>query len=263
MNNFITPRLLSEDDFTSYTTEWQKLVNGLTPEVLTASFASASDPKQVINYVYLPSDYAIELLSAVGTAAIRTKFVFVEEAAGFSIVLFGVDASGRPTSAYYLAGVADHPATVDSTSGQYEVSLDLVTPWIENWNAQTPDGINTALFDSIYGPLLGYTYPLDDFLDVLNPVQSTRATQVGTTSEARIAAENSTMALWLNFALHKYAKPGATDGETSNLFSTVLTLNTIPEKGAAITLSPGNRYYDVSKPCPPVCGPLISGLGLA
>lgn len=264
----LKPRLLKPDDYVNFASAWKQLVNSDSPlpGALTLSQVftvyGETSQSQVMNYVYLPNDYAVALLSAVGTAAIQAKFVVATTPGSqpmpvFSIVLFGIDGFGNPTTAYYLAGVASNPAAVvqgptTSTETPAElVGLDLAGNWTMNWQnlKQEALAIDTKLFNSMYGPVLGYTYPLDDFLNALFP--------------AKMALD--TEALWLNFALHKYNKPDATEEVYSYLFSTVLTLNSLPttkpspDAAAAksgtvsgdIDLSSTDSYYDVSRPSPP------------
>ena len=255
MSDFIEPRLLSSTDFDSFTSAWEQLVraspspNGLTlRQVFTPH--DPKSPSPVMNYVYLSNKYAVALLSAVGTVAIQIKFVVVSPTfqPAFSIVLFGIDKNNQPTSAYYLAGVAQNSTAVQVVNPKLNsptglVGLDLAGNWIENWKNLEEDGLSLdpALFTSVYGPLLGYTYPLDDFLEALFPARMNLNRQ----------------ALWLCFALHKYNKPKAIEETYSYLFSTVLVLNDLPDAQAAmsesenITLSSDELYYDVSRPSPP------------
>jgi hypothetical protein len=269
LDHLIQPRLLKPSDFVNFAATWKQLVNAnpLLPGKLTLSQVftvyDTTSQSSVMNYVYLPNDYAVALLSAVGTVAVQAKFVVVardsKPLSVFSIVLFGIDGFGNSTTAYYLAGVANNPAAVVHSTKKMQtpvksVGLDLAGNWIMNWNAlkqQSKDkpSIDATLFNSMYGPVLGYTYPLDDFLDALFPAKMKLDRQ----------------ALWLNFALHKYNKPEATDDAYSHLFSTVLTLNNLPTEtldsslaatadgsvSGNIDLSSSDSYYDVSRPSPP------------
>ncbi|MBF9223763.1 hypothetical protein [Hymenobacter ruricola] len=256
MSDFIEPRLLSQHDYESFTSAWELLVKGTpSPDGLTLGqvFAARDQeaPNPIVNYVYLSNKYAVALLSAVGTVAIQIKFAVVSPTfqPAFSIVIYGVDKDNQPTSAYYLAGVAADPATVQVVVGPTPdsppelVGLDLAGNWIQNWQNLEANGVSldASVFTSVYGPLLGYTYPLDDFLQALFPAGLNLDSQ----------------ALWLCFALHKYNKPNAVDDTYSYLFSTVLVLNDLPAEYTAqresqdIILSADELYYDVSRPSPP------------
>ncbi|WP_046244436.1 hypothetical protein [Hymenobacter terrenus] len=245
MQPIITPRLLKPEEFDLYTSNWHELVHGGNSDALRDIFTRSNG---VQNYVYLPKEFAA-LWEDKNTVAIRLKFVVAPDDAqsgtsAFSIALFGIDESDKPISDYYyLAGVAALRAEIEELPElsvaveEAVIPFDEAVKWIIRWNALTVEELTLELFYSEQGPLLGYTYPVDDFQDAFSPATQPNA------------------ALWLNFVLHEPDPDGTTEGGAPLLFSTVLTLNTIPsgDSPGIIMLSRQDLYYDISKPCPPAC----------
>ena len=234
--------LLSPADFDRYTQRWQELANGENPEALRACLLGRDG--QVMNYVYLPNEAVVALLSAVGTVAIQVRFVAVfdkarpEAAEVFSLALYGIDGASKPTSAYYLASVPALPAKVQASPSNEAVPFDLASAWLLNWAQLNPEDLTAGLFNSRteQGALLGYRYPLDDFLAVLTQL-----------------VLPPSPALWFDFALHSYDNPGATVAGESQLFGAVVTLNSVPptDEPGVIKLAAGLYYYDIAHPSPP------------
>ena len=234
--------LLSPPDFKMYTQRWQQLASGSDSDALRACLLSSQG--KVMNYVYLPNETTVALLSAVGTVAIQLKFVVVPDATRpapaetFTLALYGIDRNDNPTSAYYLASVPPMPATVQQSTSNEAVPFDLASTWLLNWAQLQPDDLTASLFDSRteQGPLLGYTYPLPDFLAVLTQLKLPLSP-----------------ALWFDFALHSYDNPGATVAGESRLFGTVVTLGSVPppDQPGVIRLASELYYYDLAQPSPP------------
>lgn len=274
-----TATILSQNKFSRYAQAWVKAVS--SGKHLAEAFQQAGCER--LQYASFDFQTIVWLVSTVGSRQIRAQFVLVPEnqdeegnhtPAYFSIVLYSVDAMGGRISAYYLGDntftplpkpkpkPASAPAAGKDLGDEYvqtevlaqggPVAFDLAKIWLTNWTSQPV--ITRHLFSSDYGPLQGYSFSLDDFIDPLFYSQKFGATQV----------------LHVGFALHEYhaAFPKHDEETLKRTFGLVLRVygttdsdemdETTGEKmqiGRYATDAsdgePGQPFYDLSYPYPP------------
>ena len=232
----VSPNTVTPDEFIALTQSWQQLTASGDIQALVACLNTSSGV--LSNYAYLPGDLVTQLLGSSATVAIRTKFVLVGDSPAFSMVVYGIDQPGNATTPYFQMGVASVPATIVNDMpppiANEEIPAAQAAAWTLNWSAINPGNLTFAPFDSSYGMLMGYTFPLDDFKKAWEP------------------ATGQSPALWLSFDMHAPTE----NPEGPLLFSTIVTLNTVPsgDTPGIFKLSPSVSYFDVSRPCPPACG---------
>jgi len=274
-----TATILSQNQFGRYAQAWVKAAG--SGKHLPEAFHQ--DGCERLQYASFDFQTIVWLVSTVGTRQIKAQFVLVpanqddegkHTPAYFSIVLYAVDAMGGRISAYYLGdntftpspkpttgltttdkesfelGLTGHSAQVGSFGGP--VAFDLVKKWLTNWTDQPT--ITRHFFSSNYGPLQGYSFELDDFMDPLFYSQKFGATQV----------------LHVGFALHEYhaAFPKHDEQTLTRTFGLVLRVygsTETPDASAGteakfttwgyVTDAPGDEpgqpFYDLSHPYPP------------
>lgn len=276
-SNMTTPAatIVNQHRFGRYAQAWVKAAS--SGKHLPEAFQK--DGCERLQYAAFDFQSIVWLVSTVGARRIQAQFVLVPEnqeedgkhtPAYFSIVLYAVDAMGGRISAYYLGNNTFTPSTPatnpslgkamdaerfstdPSSLGGGPVAFDLAKIWLTNWTGQQT--ITRHLFSSNYGPLQGYTFELDDFMDPLFYSQKFKATQV----------------LHVGFALHEYhaAFPKHDEEALTRTFGLVLrvygtvetdtTGDALDSKQATWAYAtdvyddgPGQPFYDLSHPYPP------------
>ena len=227
------PYLVSQDDFEKYTYLWENQLNDPTGVALSDYFPSPDDKTKFLSYVYLPVEELIRLISAVGTVTVKARFGIwpVEDRFVFTIFLFGCDSQNTPTTGY-ISTSFENPQTLQQPGCNVgeEVPDALVMEWIKNW--QNCSEIERSLFEVPDGPLRGYTFVLDDFMDTMFPL-----------------SEIANQHLRISFALHKFYKPGPLENALTATFGLVLDIPVDTSNATAVT----HAYYDISMPCPSTC----------
>jgi hypothetical protein len=216
-------------------------------------------PVEKLQYVTFSVNDMVALVSTVGVRYIRAQFVLLPPAEGvvrFTVVLYALDSQRGRISAYYAGATGAMvpgalPATPDSPNAGGELPVDLVQSWIGAWQNLTD--ISPDMFDTNYGPLQGYIFNLQDFIDPLFPsyltsgyelrvylglhsynITSANITTPDTTVGLVISVQpESTPRLPINYLLNKnkLVSNNANDGDDSG-------------------------YYDLSHPSPPGVPPM-------
>ena len=230
----IEPQKITPAEFQSRTASWTDIVNGTNIYNLRACFDSKSE---CMNFAYLSHDMACLLVADSDTVTVQSMFAVQPTPAGdttFSLVFFGINSAGVRNTDYLLAGVTELPAEieVEPDAANAEIPYAKAVAMIKSWNALTLDTLDFTQFDTPgdAGRLRGYAHDAKDFV--------------------RACANEAYNGLWFNFARH-------TDEGAPNSFVTVMCLNDLPIDGtrSKLVMSPKAVYYDLSKPCPPLCGP--------
>jgi hypothetical protein len=166
-------KLLNQHQFDKYAAAWSRYVSH--HHDLTAIFQQPDgSPLQALSFSFDALQY---LLSTVGARRIKAQFLLKEDEVSaenlFTLALYATDALDGRISAYYLAQYLPAPAKdadaasktdladTDSLGGQ--IPNELVHTWLNNWK-EAPLA-TAAMFGSTYGPLTGYSFAIDDFLD--------------------------------------------------------------------------------------------------
>jgi hypothetical protein len=167
-------KLLDQHQFDTCAAAWSHHVS--RHEDLTSVFQQPDgSPMRALCFSF---EALLYLLSTVGARRIKAQFLLKEdEESGtkhFSVALYATDASDGRISAYYSTQYLSAPGPATShynlkdadgapASAGQQIPNALVQNWVTNWkNAPL---ITAAMFSSTYGPLTGYTFEIDDFLD--------------------------------------------------------------------------------------------------
>jgi len=273
------PSLLSQHQFNRYTAAWSEAVE--YGDTLPDIFKRKSQPSKLV-YVSFPLQSIVWLLSTVGVRHIQAAFlVKPDDTAGadpqrphFSLAFFATDATGGRISAYYLGDNSSVPApkpdaeaaglpspgqlapaleglTLDAdsmTSGP--VPHGIAAEWLANWaNPHTEP--NSAMFTTNYGPLEGYIFDINDFLDPMFFSQPFAG-----------------KVLRIGFGLHEYyalanngSTPTQTFGLTLRIYNEQGQVMPLSKKGLRMTVGDAvgdgpvdDTFYDLTHPYPPGAG---------
>jgi hypothetical protein len=284
-------QILDQHQFDKYATAWSRYVS--QHKDLSALFQQPGGGQmQAVRFSFKALEY---LLSTVGLQRIKVRFILKEdecEGKLFSLVLYATDAMDGRISAYYMAqhmpaptapklGAApaqqQEPKEGEEVEAYEQVDyLDtdeqgnnlgnqipnqLVHTWLDNWKSSS---VQTAdMFSSSYGPLTGYTFGIDDFLN------SFFYTTTDTTKELLLLfglhqhypAYPDCYTLKQTFGLVLRIRQTAADTQKTNESATELALAVEGESrpkilfaqqqvGAA-AVTTGQPFYDLSEPSPP------------
>ncbi|RZK32160.1 MAG: hypothetical protein EOO63_02165 [Hymenobacter sp.] len=260
------PRLLSQQQFNAYSAAWVDAVRH--GDSLPAIFQQPGQPAKS-SFVRFPLQDIVWLVSTVGSQRIKVQFLLKPDAGPdadplrprFTMALFSADAQDGRISAYYLGKNTAPTETTDNeqaTQGNNDQPLGsalvkaaniggqlphgLAGVWLKNWvnvAAVTPD-----LFTTNYGPLQGYVFDLQDFMDPLFYSQSF----------FNDPEEAQNFELRIGFGLHEFY-PAFPEGTTSKkTFGLVLRIyQKDSQKPALAVPSNGSSepFYDLSVTSPP------------
>lgn len=244
---------------------WTDAVSqGLTllPYFSNGSLIEPIIPIHKLQYVVFSVEDVLALVSTVGARYIRAQFVLLPSEPGavrFTVVLYALDSQRGRISAYYAGSIAkgsmDPILVKDPASdpgGNGALPVDLVRRWITGWQDVTDIAVD--MFSTNYGPLQGYIFNLDDFIDPLFPSGST------TDHELRVY-----------FGLHSYQVTSVNDTQLATTMGLILSIQqkealrlpVTPRRYKAIlvdsngnALNDGdNGFYDLSHPNPPGAPP--------
>lgn len=259
---------LQPTEFNRDSAAWTDAVsqgNSLLTYFLNGTHIEPTPPISKLQYVVFSVEDMLALVSTPGARYIRAQFVLLPATFGavrFTVVLFALDSQRGRISAYYAGGLTAGsmvPSSVDSTpsdpNGGGELPLDLVRTWITAW--QTLSDITSELFGTNYGPLQGYIFELDDFIDPLFPAGLT------TNHELRVY-----------FGLHSYQITSANDTQQASTMGLILSVQNknavqlpLTYRRNVVRLLDGNGnsltdgddgFYDLSHPSPPGVPPANS-----
>jgi len=227
--------MISESEFKKWTMSWSEL------EGNNALFPSFLYDKKLQLGVTLNGTAVTALLSTMGATTIKVRFGLREDDKGvfrFELLLFGIDAYGQRLTPYY------NPEQVELKEPSAPIPQDgnmpdeLAVQWKANWAALDQlDKLSTALFETNYGFLQGYNYPVKEFMDTLLPVGST-----------------PDITIW--FAVHQYygvpTSPDVAHDKPVSTFGLVFNA----ASGSTSTLAGASEesgYFDLTAPCPRTC----------
>jgi hypothetical protein len=179
------PLLLNQDKFSTYSNAWVQAVRH--NDSLPAIFQQDGQ-KNRSSFVRFPLQDIVWLLSTVGARRVKAQFLVKPDEGvdadplrpRFTIALFATDALDGRISAYFLGNnLAPKSSKIDEqveeNSSDTEHSLQdtatvggqlphgLAGVWLKNW--LNLDTVTSDLFTTNYGPLQGYVFDMDDFLD--------------------------------------------------------------------------------------------------
>ncbi|UOQ50756.1 hypothetical protein [Hymenobacter cellulosivorans] len=237
MTTTTTANILSPGAYERRAAKWATILSKIKSDALQQSFLVATPAGQErLAYVSFPIQHIVWLMSTVGVRHIQARFLIATKKVDgqrhpyFTLALYATDALGARVSAFYLPSTyAGEPKPSELPTEQ--APHDLVKAWLNNW-ATAPE-ITSALFANSYGPLLGYSFSVEDFMRPLFEAQPF------TNQELRVG-----------FGLHEYYPALPVGAERAYTFGLVLRLYTPPteESAAAISSAP---FFDLSTPCPP------------
>ena len=244
------PTLLSQHQFNVYANAWSEAVE--YGDSLPDVFQRKGQKK--LAYVSFPLQSIVWLLSTVGVRHIRAAFlVKPDDTPGtdplrphFTLAFFATDAIDGRISAYYVgdnhqAPSADQDADEEATLSSGPVPHGLAAEWLHNWT--DPKAVPTsAMFTTNYGPLQGYVFDIEDFLDPLFLSQP---------FEGKV--------LRIGFGLHEYYALADSADKRTQTFGLVLRI--YDAQGSLLNLKGqfqegggedvDNTFYDLTHPYPP------------
>ncbi|MCB2408047.1 hypothetical protein [Hymenobacter lucidus] len=215
-----------------------------------------------LNYVSFSTLHLSWLISTVGVRHIQVRFLVAPPSkkdpgskARFTMALYATDALGARISAYYLPVDEDYITTTtilpeknsegegDPSDDAGQAPHDLVKSWVHHWTS-APE-IKSSMFANSYGPLQGYTFSLDDFLQELFEVQPFSDEQM----------------VRISFGLHEYYPAVPVKSGRIQTFGLVLRVFPAPKPTTTGANSRSEVYnvpeqsdapfFDLSTPCPP------------
>jgi len=261
------PSLINQQQFNAYSAAWVDAVRH--GDSLPAIFQQPGQPDKS-SFVRFPLQDIVWLVSTVGSQRIKVQFLLKPDEGPdadplrprFTVALFSTDAQDGRISAYYLGNNrAPEPAAnnelaatkgddqalslkmtaLTSIGGQLPHGLAGV--WLKNWMKPglvvTPD-----LFMTSYGPLQGYMFDLDDFMDPLFYSQSF----------FNNPEDAANYELRVGFGLHEFY-PAFPEGTASKkTFGLLLRIYQKDTQQLAMALIPdgsSDPFYDLSTTSPP------------
>jgi hypothetical protein len=263
---------LQPTEFNKNSAAWTDAVSqgtstSLLPYFVNGSVKPVTPPPKLLHklqYVVFSVDDMVALVSTPGARYIRAQFVLLPAdlvgGVHFTVVLFALDSQRGRISAYYKGGVTSgstNPIPVtqpsnNSGGGNGALPIDLVQTWITNW--QNASDVKPELFSTNYGPLQGYIFELDDFIDPLFPSGVT---------------ENHELRVY--FGLHSYQVTSANDTLSASTMGLILSVQKketaklpktyrrnsvllVDSNGTSLT-DGDDGFFDLSHPNPPGAPP--------
>jgi len=215
-------------------------------------------PIEKLQYVTFLVDDMVSLVSTVGVRYIRAQFVLLPAAEGivrFTVVLYSLDSQRGRISAYYAGTTgamvpAAMPVVPDTPGTNGELPVDLVHTWLRDWQNLTD--VSPDMFGTNYGPLQGYIFNLEDFIDPLFPGHLT------TGYELRVYLGLHSY----NVTLANKTQPDTTVGliiSVQPIYTDKLPVNYLRNRNTSqgTTGNANNEdsgFYDLSNPNPPGVG---------
>lgn len=234
------PSIISQQQFDAGTALWLQNINDAAsgdPDALQKSFQSHGS---ILQYAGFSSDQIAQLLSTVGGCRINARFLVID--ATVRIALYVSDALNTRLSAYYVSLKPAPEAVASGTTRSYDdgpgtqVDHALVARWLQKWAAVEESAIDAPMFTTSYGPLKGYTFGLKDFLEPMFGVS--------------VFPPPNDLLMRVEFGLHEYYSQNDTK-ELTQTFGLVVRLN---EKAGSGTTGSAAPFFDMTTPCPPICG---------
>ena len=175
-----TAAQLTPEQFTAYTEAWQAVADGGNDDALRAAFADPSGLLTRATLTVAETRALIAASEAGPTAFVKIRFLLVPGKAGgrFALALYGTDAAGAEapgerTTDYYLAAATNDPQSMVPPN---PIPDKVAQEWRAAWETleSNPDDFTLDLF-AVEGEeehLRGYNFPVQDFIDVLEPLTS-------------------------------------------------------------------------------------------
>lgn len=243
--------IITQRQYDEYAANWVAASGDEVGTVLAQSF-QVGKKQSLLASVRFPARQIARLVSTVGAAHIKARFLMkVDEKTQlphFTVALFATDALNARISSYYIADeywlllekalAAPNAAVAPAQSQPNTVRVltrtdvpDVLSQlWVRAWSATTV--ATPPLFATTYGPLRGYTFDVDEFANVLRPVQLKNI---------------NTEYLLLEFALHEYYRAEPQGDVLIQTFGLLLLLQSHKIRGG------DGAYVNMAKPCPPTC----------
>ena len=255
---------LDPTDFNTASAAWTDAVSkedSLSPYFLNwpnTFIDPTTHPVEKLQYVTFSVADMVSLVSTVGVRYIRAQFVLLPAEEGvvrFTVVLCSLDSQRGRISAYYAGSKgamtpAEMPHASTNPGPNGELPIDLVHTWLQDW--QTLTDVSPEMFGTNYGPLQGYIFNLEDFVDPLFPGHLT------TGYELRVYLGLHSY----NISVANKTQPDTTVGliiSVQPITTTRLPVNYLRNKTASANndgnaRDEDNGYYDLSNPNPPGVG---------
>ncbi|WPQ63614.1 hypothetical protein SIO70_01890 [Chitinophaga sancti] len=224
--------LISKDDYERITSQWITQLNQDDGNSKLDKFFFKDGSK--LTAVRFDLDTILYLVSSEGTTTIKARFCIQDgddDERLFNVVLYGVDANGITTSAYFL-GTPYSPDLETPGLPQCQIPSSLGNIWIQNW-VDNDVFVAKERFKTIYGYLQGYNFELSDFID-----SAFSADYVG---------------LSVTLALHELFRPYETDPYAPTFTFNLVLQGLIKEDGDGTSekVADADGLYDISAPSPP------------
>jgi hypothetical protein len=220
-----SPSIVNPQQFDAGEKLWLQTV--AEPSALQHAFRSGP-ANELLLYAGFSIEQIAQLVSTVGATHINARFLVLAGSTStpvFTLALYASNSLKTRLSAYYV-GASGSSAGAEPG---IQVPHALAKSWIDRWAGVKETSVTPALFATQYGPLRGYTFQIDDFLDTLFDLTTLDGSNV----------------LRANFGLHESY---GTDDTLQQTFG--LILRTYTTAGTPTSTRP---LYDMTMPCPPIC----------
>jgi len=224
---------LSDEDFTTGQSAWNKLVQIGDSEALSNAFALPEQGAGRVGGFSFPIESIKQLLSAVAVRYVQVHFVLLPDTERFAVVCTALDKDSVPLTAYYGPGKPTPAPTLATLGSPRQGSVGtavppvLATDWIHGWHGFGP--LTKDLFISADQTLEGYKFEVESVLQAL-------------------FAAGSSETLELLLGAHQYYGPGY-DGKPTSKFGVILA--TLASDGTGPTNTAEDTFFDMCMPCPP------------
>ncbi|GAA4386585.1 hypothetical protein [Hymenobacter koreensis] len=177
------------------------------------------------------------LFSTMGASTVKIRFGLRQDDQGahhFELLLFGVDNYGQRLTPYFNPQAGEFSNAALTSGEQGNLPAELAAQWKKHWQEKVlADEVTAAMFETPYGFLQGYNYPLREFMEAVKPFASSPDVAI-------------------SFGLHKYfgLPKEAHDTEGRLVYTFGLLFNAVAVGAADPT---DDVYFDLTAPCPRTC----------
>lgn len=223
---------ISNEIAKQYMAQWEQLLSESSD--LSALFTNKGN--NLYGFSILYKDY-VQLISKVGIEEMRVFFGYDPTSTGykFKLLLWGTG-GGKNLTEYYCCDDVRAITTALPTGAGVDISVPNMIPkvlagtWVEAWqNLLDTTSIPSDVFKTDYGNLRGYTFSIQEFLDVLFTANAQKIEEVDILLGDRAFGADSKQG---TIGLVLVAKAMTTRGDDGGGYGT---------------------FIDVGFPCPPTC----------
>ncbi|EAY29370.1 hypothetical protein [Microscilla marina] len=220
---------------------WAVHIDRDKPEDLSKYFIN-SNGYFIEGYEISFNEY-LELINSVGTHIFKVRFALMKSSLStnllFTIVLWGEDKNGNPTTGYLkleendarFGGKKNTPipdVLANERLKAWEALKDVTTPLKRIFQLDAYGGMN----------LRGYNYQLDDFFDILKGLENQKS-------------EDISIHFKFCCLIYDFQKNGKTQiKEPQNGYFDLMIASSTEAYDQVLH----NLFYDAGAPCPPMCG---------